>query len=141
MFATGLGGIRDHSAGAEAELRDWVWAPIYLVSSICRLATAKRVAGARIRAGISEDIGIRSRSARGVHRNNVTQLLPMIDSSRRSTRSHRCGANTGGSSNAPSAQLDWFRRRRVVLWEIHDDIHEAFPSLVSAIICFRGPTT
>ncbi len=34
------------------------------------------------------------------------------------------------------ALLHWFRRLRI-RWEIRDDIHEAFLSLASAIICYR----
>ena len=34
------------------------------------------------------------------------------------------------------AWLHWFRRLRI-RWEIRDDIHEAFISLASAIICWR----
>lgn len=34
------------------------------------------------------------------------------------------------------ALLHWFRRLRI-RWEIRDDIHEAFMTLASAIICWR----
>jgi hypothetical protein len=37
------------------------------------------------------------------------------------------------------ALLHWFRRLRI-WWEIRDDIHEAFLSLASAIICWRRLT-
>jgi hypothetical protein len=34
------------------------------------------------------------------------------------------------------ALLHWFRRLRI-RWEIRDDIHEAFPTLGCAVICWR----
>jgi hypothetical protein len=34
------------------------------------------------------------------------------------------------------ALLHWFRRLRI-RWEVRDDIHEAFMTLASAIICYR----
>ena len=45
-------------------------------------------------------------------------------------------ACTAGSSEQSFALLHWFRRLRI-RWEIRDDIHEAFLSLVCGIICWR----
>jgi hypothetical protein len=72
----------------------------------------------------------------GGHRNDVTQLMPLIDAVPPVRGKVGRPRRRRWVIEQTIALLHWFRRLRV-RWEIRDDIHEPFMTLASTIICWR----
>ena len=77
----------------------------------------------------------------GGNRNDITQLLPLLDSVPpvRGRRGQPHGSGLGVVRWVVERTIAWYHgmKRLRIRWERRDDIHEAFLALATCIITFR----